>query len=383
MTKPTATPTNTGLEDVVAAPSGICYIDGDNGILSYRGYNIHDLAQHSTFEEVIYLLWYGRLPKREELDDLAAKLAANRAIPAELVSLMKSFPKSAKPMDALRTAISALGFYDPDDGDNSIEANWRKSVRVTSQLATVVAAFHRIRQGLEPLEPKKELTHAGNFLWLLNGKEPNEVETRALDIALILHADHEFNASTFAARVTAATLSDMYSAMASAIGTLAGPLHGGANEAVMKMLLAAGSVEGAEKLVQESFASGKKIMGFGHRVYTTEDPRATHLRKMSEAIGRRNNDSKWFDMSRRIEEMVIAEMDRKGKKIRANVDFYSASTYYALGIPIDLFTPIFAVSRVSGWTAHVMEQYSNNRLIRPRADYTGELNLEYVPMESR
>jgi citrate synthase len=209
------------------------------------------------------------------------------------------------------------------------------------------------------------------------------VETRALDIALILHADHEFNASTFAARVTAATLSDMYSAMASAIGTLAGPLHGGANEAVMKMLLAAGSVEGAEKLVQESFASGKKIMGFGHRVYTTEDPRATHLRKMSEAIGRRNNDSKWFDMSRRIEEMVIAEMDRKGKKIRANVDFYSASTYYALGIPIDLFTPIFAVSRVSGWTAHVMEQYSNNRLIRPRADYTGELNLEYVPMESR
>ena len=383
MTKPTATPSNSGLEDVIAAPSGICFIDGDNGILSYRGYNIHELAQNSTFEEVIFLLWYGHLPKREELAELSNKLAENRAIPAELIQMMKSFPKSAKPMDALRTAVSALGFYDPDDGDNSLEANWRKAVRVTSQIGAVVAAFHRIRQGLEPLEPKKELSVAGNFLWLLNGKEPNEVETRALDIALILHADHEFNASTFSARVTAATLADMYSDITSAIGTLSGPLHGGANEAVMKMLLAAESVEGAEKLVQESFASGKKIMGFGHRVYTTEDPRATHLRKMSEAIGQRNGDTKWFDMSRRIEEMVIAEMDRKGKKIRANVDFYSASTYYLLGIPVDLFTPIFAISRISGWTAHVMEQYANNRLIRPRAEYTGELNLEYVPIENR
>ena len=287
-------------------------------------------------------------------------------------------------MDVLRTAISALGIYDPETADNSIEANWRKAVRVTSQLATVVAAFQRIRQGLEPLEPKTTFSHAGSFLWLLNGTEPGEIETKALDIALILHADHEFNASTFAARVTVATLTDMYSAITSAIGTLAGPLHGGANEAVMKMLLEIGDADKVDEYMADAFATGKKIMGFGHRVYHTEDPRATHLREMSEATAKRQGETKWFDMSKRIEELVIAEMDRKGKKIRANVDFYSASTYHMLGIPIDLFTPIFAISRISGWTAHVMEQYNNNRLIRPRADYTGALpSVEYVALENR
>ena len=382
MSQTTATPA--GLQDVVAAPSRICFIDGEQGILAYGGYNIHDLAEKSNFEEVIYLLWHGRMPNKAELAELAQSLAENRAIPTEIVALLKSFPTTAKPMDVLRTAISALGIYDPETADNSIEANWRKAVRVTSQLATVVAAFHRIRQGLEPLEPKTTLSHAGSFLWLLNGTEPSEVETKALDIALILHADHEFNASTFAARVTVATLTDMYSAITSAIGTLAGPLHGGANEAVMKMLLEIGDADKVDEYMADAFATGKKIMGFGHRVYHTEDPRATHLREMSEATAKRQGETKWFDMSKRIEELVIAEMDRKGKKIRANVDFYSASTYHMLGIPIDLFTPIFAISRISGWTAHVMEQYNNNRLIRPRADYTGALpSVEYVALENR
>ncbi len=382
MSQTTASPA--GLQDVVAAPSRICYIDGEQGILAYGGYNIHDLAEKSNFEEVIYLLWHGRLPNGAELEQLSQDLATNRALPAEIIALLKSFPKAAKPMDVLRTAVSALGLYDPETNDNSIEANWRKAVRVTSQLAAIVAAFHRIRQGLEPLEPKTNLSHAGNFLWLLNGKEPSDVETKALDIALILHADHEFNASTFAARVTIATMTDMYSAITSAIGTLAGPLHGGANEAVMKMLLKIGTPENVDAYMANAFATGEKIMGFGHRVYHTEDPRATHLREMSEATAERQGDTKWFAMSKRIEELVIAEMDRKGKKIRANVDFYSASTYYMLGITIDLFTPIFAISRISGWTAHVLEQLQNNRLIRPRADYTGTMpSVEYVPIENR
>lgn len=378
-----ATPANAGLEDVVAAPSGICFIDGDNGILSYRGYDIHQLAENSTFEEVIYLLWYGQLPKKDELAALSQQLKSHRELPAEIISLMKSFPKNAKPMDALRTTVSALGMYDPDGSDNSLEASWRKSIRLTAQTATIVAAFHRIRNGQEPLKSKPELDHAANFLWLLNGKEPLDVEAKALDIALILHADHEFNASTFAARVTVATLTDVYSGITSAIGTLAGPLHGGANEQVMKMLLEVKTLEGAEKFVNDALTAKKKIMGIGHRVYTTEDPRATHLRRMSEEIGKRQGDTKWFDMSKRIEDIVVDHFIKAGKKLRANVDFYSASTYHMLGITIDLFTPIFAVSRISGWTAHVMEQLQNNRLIRPRADYTGELNLKYTPMSER
>jgi citrate synthase len=378
-----ATPANAGLEDVVAAPSGICFIDGDNGILSYRGYDIHQLAENSTFEEVVYLLWYGQLPKTDELAALSQQLKAHRELPAEIISLMKSFPKNAKPMDALRTTVSALGMYDPDGSDNSLEASWRKSIRLTAQTATIVAAFHRIRNGQEPLKSKPELDHAANFLWLLNGKEPLDVEAKALDIALILHADHEFNASTFAARVTVATLTDVYSGITSAIGTLAGPLHGGANEQVMKMLLEVKTLEGAEKFVNDALTAKKKIMGIGHRVYTTEDPRATHLRRMSEEIGKRQGDTKWFDMSKRIEDIVVDHFIKAGKKLRANVDFYSASTYHMLGITIDLFTPIFAVSRISGWTAHVMEQLQNNRLIRPRADYTGELNLKYTPMRER
>jgi citrate synthase len=375
MTKPAST---VGLRDVVAAPSSICFIDGAKGILAYRGYNIHDLAEHSTFEEVVYLLWYGRLPKRSELDELSVRLAANRAVAPEIIALMKMFPHTAVPMDALRTAISALSFYDPDQGNNSLGANQRKALRLTAQMATLVAAFDQIRNGREPLEPKKELSHAANFLYLLNGKEPGEEEARAFDVALILHADHEFNASTFAARVTAATLANMYSDIVSAMGALSGPLHGGANEAVMRMLLAIGSLEGVEKYIRDKLAAKEKIMGFGHAVYQTEDPRATHLRRILREIGQRQGETKWFEISRRIEEIV-----NKEKGLRANVDFYSASIYYLLGIPIDLFTPVFAISRISGWTAHVLEQYANNRLIRPRAEYTGAEHLDYVPIDKR
>src|SRR5262245_47958873 len=339
MTKPASTSgggAGAGLRDVVAAPSSICFIDGEQGILSYRGYNIHDLARHSTFEEVVFLLWNGRVPKRGELDELNARLVANRALPAEIISMLQSFPKSAVPMDALRTAVSALEFYDPERSDNSLDANRRRALSLTARFATLVAAIDRLRNGKEPLDPKPDLSHAANFLYMLNGKEPMDVEARALDIALILHADHEFNASTFAARVTAATLADMYAAITSAIGALSGPLHGGANEQVMKMLLDIGSPEKVDKYVHDKLEAGGKIMGIGHAVYRTEDPRATHLRRMSEEIGKRQGDTKWFDMSHRIEEIVVEEMTRKQKPIRANVDFYSASTYYMICIPVEL-----------------------------------------------
>jgi citrate synthase len=382
MSKPAST-AGAGLRDVVAAPSRICFIDGEQGILIYDGYNIHDLAEHSTFEEVVYLLWNGRLPKRGELDELKDALAANSKLPAELIALMKSFPKDAIPMDSLRTAVSALAFHDPDKGSNTPEARQRKAIRLTAQFGGIVAAIDRIRKGQEPLDPKPGLTIAENFLYMLNGKEPSDVEARALDIALILHADHEFNASTFAARVTAGTLADVYAAITSAVGALSGPLHGGANEQVMKMLLEIGSLDKVDEYIAAKIERGDKIMGIGHAVYQTEDPRATHLRRMSEATGKRQGDTKWFDMSKRIEDLMVAEMDRKGKKIRANVDFYSASTYYMLGIPVDLYTPIFAVSRISGWTAHVLEQLGNNKLIRPRSEYLGGMNLKYVPIDQR
>ncbi len=372
-----------GLRDVVAAPSSICFIDGDKGILSYCGYNIHDLALKSTFEEVVYLLWNGRLPTAGELAALKVELAVNRELPIGIVELIKAFPRAAVPMDALRTAVSALAFSDPDSGDSSIDASRRRAVRLTAQIATIVAVIDRLRNEKELLVSKPELSHAANFLYLLNGKEPLDVEAQALDIALILHADHEFNASTFAARVTAGTLADMYAAITSAIGALSGPLHGGANEQVMKMLQQVGSPDNVDKFIAERLAAGEKVMGIGHAVYRTEDPRATHLRRMSEEIGKRQGDTRWFEMSKRIEGLVVAEMERKGKTLRANVDFYSASTYYMLGIPVDLYTPIFALSRISGWTAHVLEQYSNNKLIRPRAEYTGMSNLEYVPIQER
>jgi citrate synthase len=369
-----------GLEGIVAANSGICWIDGEAGVLAYRGIDIHALAEKSNFEETAYLLWFGRLPNRSELDEFRRKLAEARTLDPRILDLLRAAPKDASPMEVLRTAVSALSFYDPDERDNSHEANVRKSFRLTAQMAMIVALYDRIRKGKSLVEADKSLSHAANFLWMLNGEKPSETATRTLDIALILHADHELNASTFAARVIAATLSDIHSAITGAIGALKGPLHGGANEAVMRLLFEIDKTgENPVEHVRAMLAQKQKVSGFGHRVYRTEDPRATHLRKMSEELGKSSGNPKWFNMSREIEQFVLRE-----KKLNANVDFYSASTYTMLGIDIDLFTPIFALSRIAGWAAHVIEQHSDNRLIRPRADYIGpEYPVHYVPVEKR
>ena len=370
-----------GLEDVVATSSAICYLDGDRGVLAYCGYDIHDLAKSATFEETCYLLWHRRLPTRSELGDLQSQLAAERALPEPIIRLMRSLPPVGG-MDALRTLISALGHYDAEADDSSPQAQYRKAVRLTAQTGSVVATWGRLHAGGGPIAPDPAMSHAANFLYMLSGERPNATAIRAFDVALILHADHELNASTFAARVAAATLTDMYSAVVAGIAALKGPLHGGANAEVMKMLLDFGqnaSPERVDEAIRAKFARKEKIPGFGHRVYRTEDPRATHLRQMSQELGKRAGNTAWYDMSQRIEALVKAE-----KKLNPNVDFYSASTYYALGIPIDLYTPIFAVSRMSGWTAHVLEQYANNRLIRPRADYTGpDYPQRFIPLDRR
>jgi citrate synthase len=378
MSTTTATTPGAGLEGVVAGESEICYIDGYEGILSYRGYNIHNLAEHATFEEVIWLLWKGTLPKQAELDQLKADLFAHAAIPPQVAQFLKDNPKGA-PMDVLRTAVSMLSLYDPLAKDMTPEANQLKATKLMAQTSTIVSSFGRLREGKEAIAPDASLSFAGNFLYCLTGKRPDTIMEHTFDVALILHADHELNASTFAARVTAATLSDIYSAVTSAIGALKGPLHGGANEEVIRMLLQVGTADKAVERVHEMFAKKIKIPGFGHRVYRTDDPRATHLRVMSEALGKSTGHEDLYLMSKRVEETVKGE-----KKLNPNVDFYSASTYYSLGIPIDLFTPIFAVSRMSGWTAHVLEQYHNNRLIRPRAEYKGNPDgMAWVPMGQR
>jgi citrate synthase len=369
-----------GLEGIVAANSGICFIDGERGVLSYRGYDIHDLADHSTFEEVCYLLWFGRLPSQKELQELSISLWRESKLDAGIISLLRQAPGHALPMDVLRTVVSALAFFDPEEKTNDHEANVRKAIRLTAQISMIVAYYDRIRKGLPLVEPDRFLNHSANFLYMLTGERPSGTAARAFDVALILHADHELNASTFAARVTAATLSDMHSAVTSAIGTLKGPLHGGANEAVFRILEAIDH-SGADPVeyVRGMLAQKKKVPGFGHRVYHTEDPRATHLRKMSKELGESSGEPKWFEISRRIEQFI-----NEDKKLNANVDFYSASTYHTLGIDLDLFTPIFAVSRVSGWTAHVIEQLDDNRLIRPRAEYIGMLYPQkYVSIGER
>jgi citrate synthase len=367
-----------GLEGVVAAQSRISDVNGLEGRLIYTGYDIHDLAERATFEEVIYLLWNGSLPTRSQLDQLKQQLAQETSLPAGIKEFIASIPKDANPMDMLRSVVSALSLYDSEAADMSTEANRRKAIRLTAKFPTIVTTFERVRNGLDPVEPRSDLSIAANFLYTLRGETPDDIAVRTMDVALVLHADHELNASTFAARVTAATLSDMYSAIVSAIGTLKGPLHGGANEGVIKNLVEIGTVEGVEDWVRGALAQKKKIMGFGHRVYRTEDPRATHLREMSRQLGERTGEKKWYEMSRKMEEVMLRE-----KGLNPNVDFYSASTYYALGIPPDLFTPIFACSRISGWTAHVLEQYDNNRLIRPRAEYVGPRDLKYVPLNER
>jgi citrate synthase len=370
-----------GLEDVVATSSAICFLDGERGVLAYCGYDIHDLAASATFEEVCYLLWHRRLPTRAALGDLQSQLAANRRLPDGVIRLMRSLP-AVDGMDALRTVTSALAHYDPNAADMSADGAYRTAVRLTAQISSVVATWGRLQAGGGVIDPDPVMGHAANFLYMLTGERPNATAIRAFDIALTLHADHELNASTFCGRVAAATLTDMYSAVVAAIGALKGPLHGGANAEVMRMLLDLGQTAAGERVdefVRGKFARKEKIAGFWHRVYRTEDPRATHLRRMSKDLGKRSGNTAWYDMSERIEALVKSE-----KKLNPNVDFYSASTYYMMGIPIDLYTPIFAVSRISGWSAHILEQYANNRLIRPRADYVGPpYPQRFIPLEQR
>jgi citrate synthase len=367
-----------GLRGVVAGNSAISTVDGLEGRLIYRGYEIRDLAEHAAFEEVVYLLWHGDLPTRSQLRALNDELAAAAELPAGVMRVLEQCPAGARPMDVLRTGVSALGMWDEDAGDNSLEANRRKSVRLTARIPALIAAFHALRSGRRPEPPRPELGLAGSFLAMLAGRAPDEADRRIFDVSLTLHADHEFNASTFSARVTIATLADMYSAITSAVGTLSGPLHGGANEGVLRMLRAIGSVDRAEAWVHERLAAGEKIMGIGHAVYKTTDPRAAILKEMAGQLTRDTGRGQLFEMSTRIEALMLAE-----KGLHANVDFYSASVYDVLGIPVDLFTPVFAISRISGWTAHVMEQLADNRLIRPRAEYVGPLDRVYVPIDRR
>jgi citrate synthase len=369
-----------GLEGVVAANSGICWIDGDAGVLSYRGIDIHDLAEHSNFEETTFLLWNGILPNELQLREFTAQLSLARSLDQRIIEMLRNFPSSATPMEVLRTAVSALSFYDADEKDNSHDANVRKSYNLTAQVAMIVAIYDRLRKGKEIVPPDRSMSHAANFLWMLTGERPSETAVKTMDLALVLHAEHELNASTFAARVIAATLADIHSAITGAIGALKGPLHGGANEGVMRLLLTIDKL-GADPVdyVRNMLAAKQKISGFGHRVYKTEDPRATHLRQMSEQLGKDSGNPKWYEMSRAIELYI-----NQDKKLNANVDFYSASTYATLGIDIDLYTPIFAISRMAGWAAHVIEQLDDNRLIRPRAEYVGPIYPSpYIPMDKR
>jgi citrate synthase len=368
----------TGLRGVVAASSSIGDVNGEKGELIYQGLSIHDLATKSTFEEVVFLLWNGRLPKRAELDELRKNLAASYELPAPILALIKEFPADADPMDSLRTAVSALSFYDKDSRDLARENSIKVATRLTAGFPTIVAAIDRARNGRDPIKPKPDSNIAANFLYMLKGEAPDEADARVFDATLILQADHELNASTFTARVVAGTLASMYSAVTAALGALSGPLHGGANTNVMKMLLEIGSVDRAESFVKDALAKKKKIMGFGHPVYRTEDPRATHLRRFSKEMGQRKNDTRWYDITAKVEELMQRE-----KGLLPNVDCYSASTYYMMGIPLDLYTPIFAISRISGWTAHILEQYADNKLIRPRAEYIGPRNVPYVPIDER
>ncbi len=367
---------DSGLEDIIATSTSVCSIE--NGVLAYRGYNIDELAEKATFGEVTYLLYYGALPTKAQLEKLENDIVAGSKIPEASMKIIRQFPLNVPPMDWLRSAVSVLSFNDPDAKDNGNDANLRKAIRLTGQIPSLVCAFDRLRNGKEPLEQKAGKTQAWNFLYMLTGKEPDEVSVKTFDVCLILHADHELNASTFSARVTAATLSDIHSAVTSAIGTLKGSLHGGANEQVMIMLQKVGDASKIESWIHDALVRKERIMGFGHRVYKNGDPRAKHLMRLSEAMGKLKGETKWYEMSRVIDTVV-----QKEKNLLPNVDFYSASTYHYLGIPTDVFTPVFACSRITGWSAHVCEQLAHNRLIRPRAEYLGARDQHYVPIDKR
>jgi citrate synthase len=367
-----------GLEGVVAATTKLSDVRGMAGELIYCGYNINELAGKATYEEVVHLLHRGKLPNAEELASLKAELSAARNLPEGVVELIKQLPKDASPMRAIRTVVSALACYEPPEAQDSIEDQATRAIKLIAQVPVITAYFHLARQG-KPL-PKSDSTlgEAANFLYLIDGEKPSEAKEKTIDMCYILHADHGMNASTFSARVTIATLSGMYSAITSAIGTLKGPLHGGANEGVIKMLQEIGSVDKVDAFVEDCLKNKKKIMGIGHRVYKVLDPRAPHLKAMAEKLSGELGETKWLDMSERIRDLMVSE-----KNLHPNVDFYSATVYYSLGIPTDLFTPVFAIARTSGWTAHVLEQLSDNRLIRPKSLYDGPDNLKYAPVEDR
>jgi citrate synthase len=367
-----------GLRGVVAAQSSIGDVNGEQGILIYQGYDIHDLAEHSTFEEVVYLLWHGELPTASQLDELKQRFSRNYEAPAEIIAAMKTYPKDADPMDVLRTAVSSLDFYDQNGHGTDREHAVKAAIRITGQIGTIAAAWDRIRNGKEPIAPDTSLSIAENFLYMLRGERADADEERIFDVCLILHADHELNASTFTTRVVAGTLAGMYGAVTAGIAALAGPLHGGANTNVMKMLLEIGDTDKIDSWLDKALEEKRKIMGIGHAVYKTEDPRATWLRRFSKQMADKKGETKWFEMSQKIEKAML---DKKG--MYPNVDFYSASTYYLMGIPLDLYTPIFAVSRISGWTGHILEQYANNKLIRPRAEYIGQRDRKYTPIADR
>ncbi len=370
-----------GLEGVIAALSMISSIDGEKGILLYRGIPIEALAANSTFEETTYFLLNGRLPKQQELADFERNLKSHRQIPPAVLDLIHSFPPGANAMDLLRTTVSALGLYDPDSQTNTVEKNLERAINLIASFPTIVAAIQRRRSGKEFVAPRQDLGHAANFLYMVNGAAPGEYVAKVLDMALILHADHGFNASTFTARVVISSLSDVYSAISAAVGSLKGPLHGGANSEVMSTLQEIGGLDKVEEYVMNRLATKQKVMGFGHRVYHTYDPRARILSQYSRKLAQQTGNTKWYEMSKKIEEIMMREVGSKG--IYPNVDFYSATVYYYMGLDQDLFTPIFAVSRISGWTAHVIEQLQNNRLFRPRAIYPGEKNVPYVPINGR
>lgn len=368
-----------GLKGVYFDTSEASFIDGSLGKLLYRGYNIHDLAEQSTFEEVTYLLLYGHLPTERELETLDSSLRDNRGLPEEVVDIIRLI-KNCHPMDVLRTGISALSAFDPEAEDKSIDATRRKGIRLTSQAVSIVTAHHRIRQGLEPVNADPSLNHAGNFLYMLTGQKPMDQETNLMDVDFILHSEHGSNASAFAARVTASTLSDLHSAVVTGVGTLKGPLHGGAAESVMKMAQDIGDPANAENYARTTIENGERIMGFGHRVYRAEDPRARHLRERARVLGEQKGEPQWFQILMSLQE-VMKPYQNKG--IYVNVDFFAGAVYHLLGIPEDLFIPIFALGRIPGWTLQCMEQYENNVLIRPLTQYTGEMDLEYIAIDKR
>jgi citrate synthase len=368
-----------GLEDVIAAETRIGYVDGVNGKLYYAGYDINDLAKYASYEECVFLLWNDRLPTKGELEDFRAELIPEMALPRPLVQWFKRVPRGVHPMVMLRSAVSDLALYDPETEDNSVEANRRKAARLVAKVPSIIAGFHRIYSGEEPVPPDPKRGIAVNFLRMFTGKEPDKKSREAIELMFVLHADHGFNASTFAARVTASTLADIYAAVTAAIGALKGPLHGGANQRVMEMLEGIGSPDEVEEYINGMLARKEKIMGFGHRVYKVEDPRARHLRKYSEDLcGGDVACHPYYVISRRIEQQV-----KKTKGIYPNVDFYSATVQHALGIPVGYYTTVFAASRIAGWTAHVMEQHADNRLMRPRSHFVGKLPRRYVPIERR